>query len=65
MWETNLKLEKDVRLLSETQLDITFNQQDLSRAIIVRLNKLIENIFIKSEAIKNLVNNGSEDNTYN
>ena len=65
MLEADLKLEKDARLLSETHLDVACNQWDLAQNELVHLNKLIENIFIKSEAIKNLVNNGYEDNTYN
>ena len=65
MLEVDLKLEKDARLLSEAQLDVAFNQRDLARAEIVHLNKLIENLFNETEAIENLVNNGSVDNTYN
>lgn len=59
MLEIDLKREKDFVLLNETQLDVSFNQRDLTRAEIVRLNHIIEKLFNESEAIKNLVNNGS------
>ena len=65
MLEKDLLLEKYARVLTETQLDIAFNQRDLARKEIVRLNRLIEKLFTKSEAIKNLVNNGIVDNNYN
>ena len=50
--EKDLLLEKDARMLSETQLDIALNQRDLSRKEIVRLNLLIEKLFNESEAIQ-------------
>lgn len=64
MLEVDLKLEKHVGLLSETRLDIAFNQQDLAWSKIVCLNILIEKVFNENEAIENLVSNGSIENTY-
>lgn len=58
-------LEKDARILSETQLDVAFNQWDLVQKEIVCLNRLIEKLFNESEAIENIVNNRTVDNTYN
>ena len=65
MLERDLELEKDARMLSETQLEIASNQRDLLQSEIVCLNLLIEKLFNESEAIENLVNNGTVDNTYN
>ena len=65
MLEKDLLLEKNVRLLSETQLDITLNQRDLARKEIAHLTPIITKLFNESEAIENLVNNGTVDNTYN
>ena len=64
MLEKDLLLEKDSRMLNETQLDIALNQQDLAQKEIVFLNLLIEKLFNESEAIENLVNNGTVNNTY-
>ena len=65
MLEKDLLLEKDARLLSETQLEVSFNQRDLARKEIVPLNCLIKKLFNESETIKKLVNNGIVDNKNN
>ena len=65
MLENDFLLDKYDRLLSETQLEIDFNQQDLARKEIVHINRLIEKLFKESKAIENLVNNGMVDKTYN
>lgn len=61
----DLLLEIGVRLLNETKLGVSFDQRDLNQVENVHLNLLIEKIFNESKAIKNLVNNGSTNNTYN
>lgn len=58
-------LEKDVGFLNETKLDVAFNYMDLAQAENVCLNVLIVKLFTESEEIKNLVNYGSTDKTYN
>lgn len=65
MLEKDLMLEKDARMLSETQLEIALNQRDLAHNEIVHLNLLIEKLFNETEAIENLVNNENVDNTFN
>ena len=65
MLERDLVLEKDARMLCETHLGISLNQRDLAQKENVTLNILIEKLFNESEAIENLVNNGTIDNTYN
>lgn len=48
MLERYFFIEKDVILLNETKLDVTFNKCDLARSEIIRLNQLIENFALKA-----------------